>query len=194
MSHRQGNSKLLSLSLFPLAKDPVKVPKLSRSGVSLWISQIGKLREGHSMKVVSNCAKFSRVLAICLSLLLITSCGSSFSDKDLAACETAWESTRDVISAAPRATYNESAPYPTETEISRYFEDLSDLADEIVELGSSVDSAELGLTLIPFGSSIRLMASEFFVNPLSKGTPGITQFNDSFKAVTSFCEGSGWEN
>jgi hypothetical protein len=146
------------------------------------------------MKVVSKSAKFSRVLAVGLSLLLVTSCGSSFSDKDLAACETAWESTGDVISAAPRATYNDSAPYPDQQEISRYFEDLSDLADEIRELGSNVDSIELGLTLISFGSSIRVMASEFFVNPLSKGTPGITRFNDSFKAVTSFCEASGWEN
>lgn len=145
------------------------------------------------MKVTSKCSKFSRVLAIGLSLLLVTSCGSSFSEKDLAACQTAWESTRDVIASAPRATYNESAPYPTSIEISNYFDGLSSLADEIVELGSNSESAELGLTLITFGSSIRLMASEFFVNPLSKGTPGITQFNDSFKAVTSFCEASGWK-
>ena len=146
------------------------------------------------MKVTSKCAKFLRALAIGLSLLLVTSCGSSFSEKDLAACETAWESTRDVIASAPRATYNESAPYPTATEISNYYDDLSSLADEIVELGSNSESTELGLTLIPFGTSIRLMASEFFVNPLSKGTPGIMQFNDSFKAVTSICEASGWKN
>jgi hypothetical protein len=146
------------------------------------------------MKAESKCAKFSKVLTVGFSLLLVTGCGSSFSERDLAACETAWESTLDAVSSAPRATYNESAPYPTATEISNHFDNLSSLADEIVELGTNVDSAELGLTLIPFGSSIRVMAAEFFVNPLSKGTPGITQFNDSFKAVTSFCEASGWEN
>jgi hypothetical protein len=97
------------------------------------------------------------------------------------------------VSSAPRATFNDSAPYPTELEISRYFSDLSDLADEIVDLGTAVDSSELGINLVNFGSGIRLMATEFLVNPLSKGTPGITQFNDSFKAVTSLCEASGWE-
>jgi hypothetical protein len=137
--------------------------------------------------------KSSRVLAVGLSILLLASCGSSFSEKDLAACETAWDSTSSAIGSAPRATYSESAPYPTESEISNYFDDLSDLADEIVDLGSNVDSVELGLSLITFGSSIRLMATEFLVNPLSKGTPGITQFNDSFTAVRELCESSGWE-
>ncbi len=137
--------------------------------------------------------KSSRVLAVGLSILLLASCGSSFSEKDLAACDTAWDSTSSAIGSAPRATYNESAPYPTESEISNYFDDLSDLADEIVDLGSNVDSVELGLSLITFGSSIRLMATEFLVNPLSKGTPGITQFNDRFSAVRELCESSGWE-
>jgi hypothetical protein len=137
--------------------------------------------------------KSSRVLAVGLSILLLASCGSSFSEKDLAACDTAWGSTSSAIGSAPRATYNESAPYPTESEISNYFDDLSDLADEIVDLGSNVDSVELGLSLITFGSSIRLMATEFLVDPLSKGTPGITQFNDSFTAVRELCESSGWE-
>ena len=146
------------------------------------------------MEKVKSLAKFSRVLAIGLSLTLLTSCGSSFSEKDLAACDTAWDSTSSALGSTPRAAYNESAPYPTEFEISNHFENLSDLADEIVELGSNVDSIELGLSLITFGSGIRLMASEFLVNPLSKGTPGITMFNDSFKTVTSLCEASGWEN
>jgi hypothetical protein len=138
--------------------------------------------------------KFLRVLAIGLSLSLLASCGSSFSEKDLAACDTAWDSTSSAIGSAPRATYNESAPYPTEFEISNYFGTLSDLADELVDLGSNVDSVELGLSLITFGSGTRLMASEFLVNPLSRGTPGITRFNDSFKAVRVLCENSGWEN
>ena len=138
--------------------------------------------------------KSSRLLAVGLSILLLASCGSSFSEKDLAACDTAWDSTSSAIGSAPRATYNESAPYPTESEISNYFNDLSDLADEIVDLGSNVESVELGLRLITFGSSIRLMATEFLVNPLSKGTPGITQFNDRFSAVRELCESSGWEN
>jgi hypothetical protein len=146
------------------------------------------------MKAVTASKKSSLVLAVGLSVLLLASCGSSFSEKDLTACDTAWDSTSSAIGSAPRATYNESAPYPTESEISNYFEDLSDLADEIVELGSNVDSIELGLNLITFGSSVRLMATEFLVNPLSKGTPGITQFNDSFKAVRILCENSGWEN
>jgi hypothetical protein len=137
--------------------------------------------------------KTSRVLAVGVSILLLASCGSSFSEKDLAACETAWDSTSSTIGSAPRATYSESAPYPTEFEISNYFGDLSDLADEIVDLGSNVDSVELGLGLITFGSSIRLMATEFLVNPLSKGTIGITQFNNSFTAVRELCESSGWE-
>ena len=145
------------------------------------------------MRNTSTFKKLSRVLAVGLSLTLLASCGSSFSEKDLAACETAWDSTSSAIGSAPRATYNESAPYPTESEISEYFDDLTDLADEIVDLGSNVDSMELGMTLITFGSSIRLMASEFLVNPLSRGTPGITRFNDSFTAVRVLCENSGWE-
>ena len=145
------------------------------------------------MSKISGSKKLSQLLAIGISVLLLASCGSSFSEKDLAACETAWDSTRDALSSAPRATFNDSAPYPTDLEISRYFEDLSDLADEIVDLGSNVDSVELGLSLITFGSSIRLMGSEFLVNPLSRGTPGITMFNDSFTGVRSLCESSGWE-
>lgn len=145
------------------------------------------------MRNTSTFKKLSRVLAVGLSLTLLASCGSSFSEKDLAACETAWDSTRSAIGSAPRATYNEGAPYPTESEISEYFDDLTDLADEIVDLGSTVDSMELGMMLITFGSSIRLMASEFLVNPLSRGTPGINQFNDSFTAVRVLCENSGWE-
>lgn len=141
----------------------------------------------------STSKKSSRVLAVGLSLLLLASCGSSFSEKDLAACDTAWDSTSSAIGSAPRATFNESAPYPTDFEISNYFDDLSELADEIVDLGSNVDSVELGLNLITFGSSIRLMATEFLVNPFSRGTPGITQFNDSFTAVRVLCENSGWE-
>ncbi len=137
--------------------------------------------------------KFSRVLAVGISLTLLASCGSSFSEKDLAACDTAWDSTSSAIGSAPRATYNESAPYPTEFEISNYFESLTDLADELVDLGSNVDNVELGLSLITFGTGTRLMASEFLVNPLSRGTPGITRFNDSFKAVRVLCEASGWE-
>lgn len=145
------------------------------------------------MRNRSTFKKLSRVLAVGLSLTLLASCGSSFSEKDLAACDTAWDSTSSAIGSAPRATYNESAPYPTESEISEYFDDLTDLADEIVDLGSNVDSMELGMTLITFGSSIRLMASEFLANPLSRGTPGITRFNDSFTAVRVLCENSGWE-
>ena len=146
------------------------------------------------MEKVKSLTKFSRVLAAGLSLTLLTSCGSSFSEKDLAACDTAWESTSSALGSTPRAAYNESAPYPTESEISNHFEDLSDLADEIGDLGSNVDSIELGLSLITFGLAIRQMASEFFVDPLSRGTPGITMFNDSFTAVRSLCEASGWEN
>ena len=146
------------------------------------------------MKVSTVSKKFLSVLAIGLSLSLLASCGSSFSEKDLAACDTAWDSTSSAIGSAPRATYNESAPYPTEYEISNHFEALSDLADELVDLGSNVDSVDLGLSLITFGSATRLMASEFLVNPLGRGTPGITQFNDSFKSVRVLCENSGWEN
>jgi hypothetical protein len=149
--------------------------------------------KGFSMKTAIATSKLSRVLAVVLTLTLLASCGSSFSEKDLAACDTAWDSTSSALGSAPRATYNDSAPYPTESEISEYFDDLTDLADEIVDLGSTVDSIDLGLTLITFGTGIRLMASEFLVNPLSRGTPGITRFNDSFKAVRVLCENSGWE-
>jgi hypothetical protein len=138
--------------------------------------------------------KFSRALAVGLSIILLASCGSSFSEKDLAACDTAWDSTSSAIGSAPSSTWKEIAPYPTEFEISNYFDDLSDLADEIVDLGSNVDSVDLGLSLITFGSSIRLMATEFLVDPFSRGTPGIYQFQDRFTAVRELCESSGWEN
>jgi hypothetical protein len=150
-------------------------------------------RQGQLMRRAANLGKFSQLLAVGLSLTLLASCGSSFSEKDLAACDTAWDNTAQVISSSPRATYSDSAPYPTPSEITSYFEDLSDLADEIVALGSDVDSVELGLSLITFGMGINMMASEFLVNPLSRGTPGITQFNDSFKAVRVLCEDSGWK-
>ena len=144
--------------------------------------------------MVSTMKKISRVLTIGLSLLLITSCGSSFTQRDLEACDTAWDSTGDALLSLPRAAYSDTAPYPTDAEVTRHFQDLSVLADELVELANDVDGNEFGLSLMSLGSAVRVMASEFLVDPLSKGTPGITQFNKSLKEVRSMCEKSGWKN
>jgi len=50
------------------------------------------------------------------------------------------------------------------------------------------------LAIMEFASGTAQMAIEFLDNPRGRGTPGITKFNKTFKAVTEFCEKSGWKN
>jgi len=142
-------------------------------------------------------SKFQNLKGICLGtvmLFLLTSCGSSFSAKDLAACDTAWSSTSNALFSTPKAAYNDYAPAPTYAEISRHYEDLIDLKNELGDLAISVENSDLKLALLDFSRGSQSMASDFLANPLGKGTPGITQFNETFKAVTELCKKSGWEN
>ena len=141
-------------------------------------------------------SRFQNYKGICLGtvmMFVLTSCGSSFSAKDLAACETAWNSTSSAVSSGPKATYNDYAPDPTYAEISRHYEDLIDLKSELGDLAISVENSDLKLALLDFSRGSQAMASDFLQNPLGKGTPGITQFNETFKAVTELCKKSGWE-
>ena len=130
---------------------------------------------------------------IILSLSL-TSCGSPISEKDLAACDGAWDSVSTALSSAPRATYSDSAPDPTFDEKMDHFMALSTARTEIFGFAANVESPELRLALMEFSLGIGEMAIEFLDNPRGRGTPGITKFNKTFKAVTELCEKSGWKN
>jgi hypothetical protein len=138
--------------------------------------------------------KFFKVaVALCLSLIL-TSCGSSISEKDLAACDGAWDSISTALSSAPRATYSDSAPDPTFDEKIDHFMALSKARSEIIGFAVEAEDPELRLAIMEFASGTAQMAIEFLDNPRGRGTPGITKFNKTFKAVTEFCEKSGWKN
>jgi hypothetical protein len=138
--------------------------------------------------------KFFKVaVALCLSLIL-TSCGSSISEKDLAACDGAWDSISTALSSAPRATYSDSAPDPTFDEKIDHFMALSKARSEIIGFAVEAEDPELRLAIMEFASGTAQMAIEFLDNPRGRGTPGITKFNKTFKAVTELCEKSGWKN
>ncbi len=138
--------------------------------------------------------KFFKVaVALCLSLIL-TSCGSSISEKDLAACDGAWDSISTALSSAPRATYSDSAPDPTFDEKIDHFMALSKARSEIIGFAVEAEDPELRLAIMEFASGTAQMAIEFLDNPRGRGTPGIKKFNKTFKAVTEFCEKSGWKN
>jgi hypothetical protein len=138
--------------------------------------------------------KFFKVaVALCL-LLILTSCGSSISEKDLAACDGTWDSISTALSSAPRATYSDSAPDPTFDEKMDHFMALSTARTEIFGFAANVESPELRLALMEFSLGTGEMAVEFLDNPRGRGTPGITKFNKTFKAVTELCEKSGWKN
>jgi hypothetical protein len=138
--------------------------------------------------------KFFKVaVALCLSLIL-SSCGSSISEKDLAACDGAWDSISTALSSAPRATYSDSAPDPTFDEKIDHFMALSKARSEIIGFAVEAEDPELRLAIMEFASGTAQMAIEFLDNPRGRGTPGITKFNKTFKAVTEFCEKSGWKN
>ena len=141
-------------------------------------------------------------LLIVTLLLAITGCGSSISEKggssisekDLAACDGAWDSVSTALSSAPRATYSDSAPDPTFDEKMDYFMVLVDTQSEIRSLSSTLDLGELQLTLMELTLGIGAMSLDFLDNPRGRGTPGITRFNDAFEMVIELCEKSGWEN
>ena len=133
------------------------------------------------------------IIAVTL-LLALTSCGSKASEKDLAACQSAWDVTLRATSSAPKATYNDSAPDPTFDEKMDHFMALSKARSEIVGFAADVDSPELRLALMEFALGTGEMAIEFLDNPRGRGTPGITKFNDTFKVVTELCKKSGWKN
>jgi hypothetical protein len=133
------------------------------------------------------------ILAVTL-LLALTSCGAKVSEKDLAACQSAWDSISTALSSAPKATYNDSAPDPTFDEKMDYFMVLVDSQSEIRDLSSTLELGELQLALMKLNLGIGAMSLDFLENPRGRGTPGITKFNDAFKAVTELCKKSGWEN
>lgn len=138
--------------------------------------------------------KYIKSSILILVLFTITGCGSSFSEKDLAACQSAWENTSDALSSAPRATYSDSAPDPSFAEVTRHYEDLLSSRGELISLASTVDSSNLRAALMDFALGTGQMAIDFLNNPRSRGTSGITKFNDTFKVVLDLCKGSGWEN
>lgn len=138
--------------------------------------------------------KFFKVAVALFLSLTLTSCGSSISAKDLAACDGVWDSISTAISSAPRATYSDSAPDPTFDEKMDHFMALSTARTEIFGFAANVESPELRLALMEFSLGIGEMAIEFLDNPRGRGTPGITKFNKTFKAVTELCEKSGWKN
>jgi hypothetical protein len=138
--------------------------------------------------------KFFKVAVALFLSLTLTSCGSSISAKDLAACDGAWDSISTALSSAPRATYSDSAPDPTFDEKMDHFMALSTARTEIFGFAANVESPELRLALMEFSLGIGEMAIEFLDNPRGRGTPGITKFNKTFKAVTELCEKSGWKN
>jgi len=133
-------------------------------------------------------------LLIVTLLLALSGCGSSISEKDLAACDGAWDSVSTALSSAPRATYSDSAPDPTFDEKMDYFMVLVDSQSEIRSLSSTLDLSELQLALMDLTLGIGAMSLNFLDNPRGRGTPGITKFNDTFEVVIELCEKSGWEN
>ena len=138
--------------------------------------------------------KVFKVAVALVSSLILTSCGSSVSEKDLAACDGAWDSVSNALSSAPRATYSDSAPDPTFEEKMDYFMVLVDTQSEIRSFSNTLDLGELQLALMELNLGIGAMSLEFLDNPRGRGTPGITRFNDAFEAVTELCEKSGWKN
>lgn len=132
-------------------------------------------------------------VAIILSLTL-TSCGSSISEKDLAACEGAWDNISIALSSAPHATYSDSAPDPTFEEKMDHFMVLVDTQSEIRSVSLTVESMELQLALMNLSLGIGAMSLDFLDNPRGRGTPGITKFNNSFEDVIELCKKSGWKN
>ena len=138
--------------------------------------------------------KVFKVAVALVSSLILTSCGSSVSEKDLAACDGAWDSISTALSSAPRATYSDSAPDPTFEEKMDYFMVLVDTQSEIRSFSNTLDLGELQLALMELNLGIGAMSLEFLDNPRGRGTPGITRFNDAFEAVTELCEKSGWKN
>ena len=138
--------------------------------------------------------KVFKVAIALVSSLILTSCGSSVSEKDLAACDGAWDSISTALSSAPRATYSDSAPDPTFEEKMDYFMVLVDTQSEIRSFSNTLDLGELQLALMELSLGIGAMSLEFLDNPRGRGTPGITRFNDAFEAVTELCEKSGWKN
>jgi hypothetical protein len=138
--------------------------------------------------------KFFKVAVALFLSLILTSCGSSISEKDLAACDGAWDSISTALSSAPRATYSDSAPDPTFDEKIDHFMALSKARSEIIGFAAEAEDPELRLAIMEFASGTAQMAIEFLDNPRGRGTPGITKFNKTFKAVTELCEKSGWKN
>ena len=146
--------------------------------------------------------KFLKVVFAIILLLAFTGCGSSISEKggssisekDLAACDGAWDSVSTALSSAPRATYSDSAPDPTFEEKMDYFMVLVDTQSKITSLSGTLDLNELQLALMELNLGIGAMSLDFLDNPRGRGTPGITRFNDAFEAVTELCKKSGWEN
>lgn len=141
-------------------------------------------------------------LLIVTLLLALTGCGSLISEKgsslisekDLAACDGAWDSVSTALSSAPRATYSDSAPDPTFDEKMDHFMVLVDTQSKIRSLSMTLDLGELQLALMELDLGIAAMSLDFLDNPRGRGTPGITRFNDAREAVTKLCEKSGWEN
>ena len=138
--------------------------------------------------------KFLKVAFTIILSVSLTSCGSPISEKDLAACDGAWDSVSNALSSAPRATYSDSAPDPTFEEKMDYFMVLVDTQSEIRSFSNTLDLGELQLALMELSLGIGAMSLEFLDNPRGRGTPGITKFNRTFKAVTELCEKSGWKN
>ena len=138
--------------------------------------------------------KFFKVAVALFLSLTLTSCGSSISAKDLAACDGAWDSVSTAISSAPRATYSDSAPDPTFEEKMDHFMVLVDSQSEIRSLASTLDLGEFQLALMELSLGIGAMSLDFLDNPRGRGTPGITRFNDAFEVVIELCKKSGWEN
>ena len=138
--------------------------------------------------------KFLKVAFTIILSVSLTSCGSPISEKDLAACDGAWDSVSNALSSAPRATYSDSAPDPTFDEKMDHFMALSTARSELLGFAADVESPELRLALMEFSLGTGEMAIEFLDNPRGRGTPGITKFNRTFKAVTELCEKSGWKN
>jgi len=137
--------------------------------------------------------KFFTLLMSMAILLSVTGCGASFSEKDLAACQSAWDNTSDALMSAPRATYSDSAPDPTFAEVTRHYEDLLDSQSELISLASTVENSQLQVALMDFALGTGKSALDFLNNPRGRGTPGITKFNDTFKVVIDLCESAGWK-
>jgi hypothetical protein len=138
--------------------------------------------------------KFFKVAVALFLTLILTSCGSSVSAKDIAACDNTWKSISTALSSAPRATYSDSAPDPTFDEKIDHFMALSKARSEIIGFAVEAEDPELRLAIMEFASGTAQMAIEFLDNPRGRGTPGITKFNRTFEVVTGLCEKSGWKN